>query len=95
VKLLTQEIRKQLPMIGSQADNLDPIIIVKFFCPWSFWTWFAYEFDGGDIFFGYVKGDFDEIGSFSLSDLESVRGPMGLTIERDLYFVPKLLSQCK
>ena len=95
MKLLTEEIRKKLPAMGSQADNLDPSIIVKFFCPWNQWTWFAYEFDGEDIFFGYVKGDFNEIGSFSLSELESVRGPMGLTIERDCYFKPKPLSQCK
>jgi hypothetical protein len=95
MKLLTQEIRKKLPDIGSQADNLNPTIIVKFFCPWNHWTWFAYEFDGEDIFFGYVKGDFDEIGSFSLSELESVKGPMRLTIERDIHFRPKPLSQCK
>jgi hypothetical protein len=95
MKLLTQEIRKKLPSLGSQADNLDPIIIVKFFTPWSDWTWFAYEFDQEDIFFGYVKGHFNEIGSFSLSELESVKGPMGLTIERDIHFRSKPLSQCK
>jgi hypothetical protein len=95
MKLLTQEIRKKLPDIGSQADNLNPTIIVKFFCPWNHWTWYAYEFDGKDLFFGYVKGDFDEIGSFSLSELESVKGPMRLTIERDIHFRPKPLSQCK
>jgi len=95
MKLLTEEIRKKLPPLGSQAENMDPTIIVKFFCPWNHWTWFAYEFDGEDIFFGYVKGDFNEIGSFSLSELESVRGPLGLGIERDIHFRPKPLSQCK
>ena len=95
MKLLTAEIRKKLPPLGSQADNMDPTIIVKFFCPWNHWTWFAYEFDGTDIFFGYVKGDFDEYGTFSLSELESVTGPMGLTIERDIYFTAKPLSKCK
>ena len=95
MKLLTQEIRKKLPLIGSQDTNPDPTAIVKFFCPWNHWSWFAYEFDQEDIFFGYVKGDFDEYGTFSLSELESVRGPMGLGIERDLYFTPKPISQCK
>lgn len=95
MKLLTEEIRKKLPPLGSQSENLDPVIIVKFFCPWSYWTWYAYEFDGEDIFFGFVKGDYDELGTFSLSELESVKGPMGLGIERDLYFTPKPLSQCK
>ena len=95
MKLLTQEIRKKLPPLGSQDNNPDPTIIVKFFCPWNSWSWYAYEFDGEDIFFGYVRGDFNEFGTFSLSELESIRGPMGLTIERDLYFTAKPLSECK
>jgi Protein of unknown function (DUF2958) len=63
----------------------------KFFCPWSDWTWFATEGDpqGDDfIFFGYVIGFEEEWGYFSLTELESVRGPGGLTIERDIYFRP-------
>lgn len=95
MQLLTQEIRKALPAIGSQDQEEDPMVYVKFFCPWSHWTWFAYEYDGEDIFFGFVKGDFDEYGTFSLSELESISGPMGLKIERDLYFTPKPLSECK
>lgn len=95
MKLLTAEIVKQLPPLCSQDEVTDPVAIVKFFCPWNHWSWFAYEFDGEDIFFGYVKGDFDEYGTFSLAELESVKGPMGLKIERDLYFSPKPLSQCK
>ena len=95
MKLLTQELKKQLPPIGSQDQEADPTVYAKFFCPWNHWTWFAYEFDQEDIFFGFVKGDFDEYGTFSLSELESIKGPMGLTIERDLYFTPRPLSQCK
>ena len=76
MKLLTQEIRNQLPPISSQDQEKDPTVIVKFFCPWNHWSWYAYEFDEEDIFFGYVKGDFDEYGTFSLSELESVKGPM-------------------
>lgn len=95
MKLMTQEIRNKLPKLGETEDQQDPIIQVKFFCPWNHWSWFAYEFDGEDIFFGYVKGDFEEFGTFSLSELESIKGPMGLGIERDLYFTPKPISQCK
>ena len=95
MKLMTQEIRKQIPPIGAQSNLEDPTVYVKFFCPWNSWTWYAYEFDGEDIFFGFVKGNFDEFGTFSLSELESVCGPIGLKIERDLYFSPKPLSQCK
>lgn len=65
----------------------------KFFTPWGHWTWYVIEFDGDDIFFGYVEGDFDEFGNFRLSELGSIRGPIGLAIERDLYFTLKPLSR--
>jgi len=51
--------------------------------------WFATEGeeDGNDFrFFGYVIGFEEEWGYFMLSELQSARGPLGLPIERDLYF---------
>ena len=93
MKLMTQEIAKQIPALYSQEENTDPMVYVKFFTPWSIWTWYVTEFDGEDTFFGYVKGYEEEFGYFSLSELESVTGPFGLKIERELYFRPKLLSQ--
>ena len=35
----------------------------------------------------------EEWGYFVLSELESVRGPLGLEIERDLYFEPGPFTQ--
>lgn len=69
----------------------EQICVVKFFAPTSSWTWYATEFDGEDTFFGLVDGFELEWGSFSLSELKSVRGPFRLGIERDLYIgMPKL-----
>ena len=93
MKLINQELAKQIPALYSQEKNEDPTVYVKFFTPWSNWTWYATEFDGEDIFFGYVQGFEEELGYFSLSELESARGPGGLLIERDLYFRPRPLSQ--
>jgi len=90
MKLLTKEIEKKLPKLYSQEKVENPVIIVKFFCPWNQWTWFAYEGEkqeNGDwLFFGMVHGDDHEIGYFLLSDLEGAAGPFGLRIERDKYF---------
>lgn len=36
-----------------------------------------------------------ELGYFSLSELEKVRGPLGLRVERDLYWEPKPLSEVR
>jgi hypothetical protein len=87
MKLLTAEIRDALPPLGStDGQGLDARIIVKFFTPTSNWTWYATEFDGEDLFFGLVDGLDKGFGYFSLSELQSVRGPFGLGVERDLYF---------
>ncbi len=53
------------------------------------------EFDGEDTFFGAVSGAEFELGYFSLSELQDLRGPFGLAVERDLYFKPTLLSQIR
>ena len=88
MKLLTQELRQKFPKLYSQEkkDPKDVKIIAKFFCPWNGWTWYATEFDGKDRFFGYVRGNDNELGYFSLSELQSIKGQWDLTIERDLYF---------
>jgi len=90
MKLMTKELEGRFEEIGSQEEVKDPVIIAKFFNPAGAGTWFATEYDPEDkIFFGYVSlfGDYnDEWGSFSLEELESVKGLFGLGIERDLYF---------
>lgn len=95
MKLLTQELKKQLPPLYSQEHVEDPLVICKFFTPDSNWTWYAYEFDGQDLFFGLVYGFEREFGYFTLHELEEARGPLGLPIERDLHFTPKKLSEVK
>jgi len=93
MELLTEEIREKLPALGTteKTPTAEKVCVAKFFQPWGSWTWYAVEFDGKDIFFGLVDGFELEWGSFSLSELLSVKGPIGLAIERDLYFgMPKM-----
>ena len=92
--LLPTSIRELLPQLYSQENlGLSAHAQIKFFTPDANWTWYASEFDGKDIFFGLVSGLELELGYFSLSELESVRGPMGLLIERDLHFSPQSLEK--
>jgi DUF2958 family protein len=96
MKLLTEELRAQLTTLYAQENEKDPIIHAKFFTPWTSWTWLVTEGSQEEddfIFFGYVIGLEAEWGYFSLRELESVRGPGGLSIERDLYFTPKRKSE--
>lgn len=98
MKLLTKEIAKSLPARYSQEDlGLEAVIRVKFFTPDSSWTWYATEYDPEDrLFFGFVTSGLcpeGELGYFSLDELESARGRLGLPVERDLHWTPKTLAQ--
>ena len=98
MKLLTKEIRKALPALYSQDEIADPLVHVKFFDPCGSFTWFILEYDGEDTFFAFVKSHLcpnGELGYVSLSELKSIKNPLGLGIERDLYFKSKPLSECK
>jgi hypothetical protein len=90
--LLPEEIRAVLPPLCSTENDADPIVRAKLFTPWTNWTWYVTEFDGDDLLFGLVSGHEAELGLFSLSELESIRGPGGLRIERDIHFTPMPLS---
>src|SRR5690348_3905054 len=95
MELLTKELREILPGLFSEEDVTELKFYAKFFTPDSIWTWYAEEGspDGDDFrFYGYVKGLEEEWGYFLLSELTQARGPMGLPIERDLYFEPVTAS---
>jgi len=98
MKLLTKQILKEFQRVGNQDSENDPVVIVKFFNPTGAGHWYVTEFNPDtEVFFGYVSilgGPNDEFGLFSLKELESYEGHMGLGIERDLYFTAKPLSKC-
>jgi hypothetical protein len=103
MKLLTREIRKKLPPLYSQESKGGKAIVhLKLFTPDSSWSWYITEGSpitddrGNEVdfhFFGLVDGHDKELGYVALSELESVRGPMGLPIERDLHWQPKTLEE--
>lgn len=98
MKLLTKELIKRFREVGYQENVKDPIVVARFFNPIGRGDWFATEYgEDEQVFFGYMSlfGDWnDEFGTFSLYELENIPLPMGLKIERDLYFEEKPLSKC-
>lgn len=96
MKLLTPDLRAGLSAnnaarMAAQAKGgrePDPVPVVRFFNPMGPATWLATEIDEDDILFGLADLGFGcpELGSFSLCELEAVRLPFGLGIERDLCF---------
>ncbi len=84
--LLTGTPRDRLMANGRQCDQ-DHIPVVKFFNPFGEGVWLATELDeDGDIMFGLADLGYPELGSWSLGEMQSVRLPFGMRIERDLLF---------
>ncbi len=84
--LLTGTQRDRLLANGRQRDQ-DHIPVVKFFNPFGEGVWLATELDeDGDIMFGLADLGYPELGSWSLGEMQSVRLPFGMGIERDLLF---------
>ena len=79
----------------SLESGLPPIDykpVVKLFSPWGANTWLLTEIDEDqNTMFGLCDLGMGcpELGYVSLSEISSVKGPMGLHIERDIYFDPK------
>lgn len=74
-------------------SRFDPYPVVKLFTPDAGATWLLTEVDLDDDDRCYGLCDlglgFPELGYVSLRELQSVRGGLGLNVERDLHFVAK------
>lgn len=94
--IFTDMDKKTVPKIGANAANSAESLVfyIKLFTPWTYWTWFIAEadFETGEAF-GYVHGHFKELGYFDLNEIAELKGPLGLTVERDLYFDPKKFAE--
>jgi len=96
-KLIPQTLLSDIPDLYETEGQTNPICHVKLFTPDSNWTWYIIEFSKADrsSCYGYVEGLDSELGYFTLEELESIHGPLGLAIERDLAFTPTSFSTIK
>ena len=93
MQLLLESHRVQLRVNGglsARGADIDPYPVVKLFAPDAGATWLLTELDpeDPDIAFGLCDLGLGhpELGFVRLSDLERLRGRLGLPIERDLHF---------
>jgi len=93
--LITDEQRALLLANGRESlenPDFDPAPVVKLFTPDAGATWLISELDPddpeGDRAFGLcdLGLGMPELGWVSLQELATVRGRLGLPVERDLYF---------
>lgn len=92
-KLITDEQHAQLLANGRQSleqENFDPAPVVKLFTPDAGATWLLTEIDPDDHDHAFGLCDlgmgYPELGWVSLKEITTVRGKLGLSVERDLYF---------
>ena len=92
MKLIPEDLLKIIPKLYETEEQNNPIVYVKLFL--DAWTWYITELSiDGDICFGYVVSPFEsEQGYFSLKELETIKGALGLKVERDLSFKPTALG---
>lgn len=93
MKLLTEAQRRELLANGQRSaagDQIDPLPVVKLFTPDAGATWLLSELDPEDPDRAFGLCDLGlgcpEIGYVSLTELASVRGRLGLPVERDVHF---------
>lgn len=94
-KLLPDGLEKIIPAVSAGQDVLsdkERLVPVKFFSPYSNWTWYVLEYDPeAREFFGLVCGFEKEFGHFSFDELAGaswMNGKLPL-IERDCHWNPK------
>lgn len=96
-KILPKAGVSKLPGLRT-TDGLGDAAIarVKLFNPTGRETWFVTEFDPetGDAF-GLVIGQEAELGYFNIFEIGTTRGKMGLLMERDKWFAPTTIGECR
>ncbi len=95
MELIPKEIKEQIPSLYATENQNNPTVFVKLFL--DSWTWYITELSiDGDIAFGYVVSPFGaELGYFSVEEIKSIKGTLGIRVERDLEFKPTKLSIIK
>ncbi len=94
-ELIPKEIRNKIPPLYATENISDPVAYVKLFL--DGWSWYITELSiDGDLAFGYVISLFEsELGYFSIDEIQSIKGSLGIGVEMDLSFKPTKLSQIK
>ena len=89
MKLMTKAIQEQAEKQYDEGSDMEQKVVAKYFDPMGSWKWFLMNKKKDDSYcWGIVKGHEVEMGSFSIDELENIKLPFGLGIERDTMFKP-------
>jgi len=95
MQLMTPSLEKEFKRIWNQQRSEDPLVVAKYFHPFSQRTRYATEYDPKtETFFGFVAGDYGERWYFNKKEMEKLLFAW-LHMERDKYWEPVLFSTIK
>ena len=97
MNLIPQDIVNKIPNLYETENEEEKICYVKLFLPSSNWTWYILEINKEDnnTCYGLVDGFELELGYFTLSELENLKGMFGLKVDLDTSFKPTKLSKIR
>ncbi len=87
--------KMKIPKLYETEEQKDPIAHIKLFI--DGWTWYIIEIDKSDYntCYGLEDGFEQELGYFTIKELENLRGQFGLKVELDSSFTPTQLSKIR
>ena len=94
MELVPKFMLENIPDLYDTERTINPTCHIKLFTPDSIFTWYIIEISKEDkaTCYGYVVGFESELGYFSLKELETIKGALGLGVERDLSFKATALA---
>ena len=97
MKQITKAIREKLIENHKKQDGTKEFkAVLKLFNPTGAGTWYLSELNPEtNVAFGLCYITDKEYGYVNLNELENFKGALGLGIERDKFFTPKTLEECK
>lgn len=103
MKLITKKLERRFKKVGYQGENLDPLVITKFFG--GNYTWYATEYyPKRRVFFGFIYNEAKNEGKWGYFSPEKTKITFSLIlndkeysymgdVERDLWFDEKPFSK--
>ena len=94
MKLLTKSITEKAKKQYDKGSDMEQMVVAKFFNPIGNGTWYLMNLaDDKDYAWGIVDMFAVEMGSFSMRELQGIKLPLNMGIERDKYFEPIKASE--
>ena len=95
--VIPSEITREMPPLysGDEIPLEDKVALARVYCPINGWSWLVFERGTGSqahLYFGFVFGDFAEMGYFSEEEWASVNALYPGAIEFDWTFTARPFS---